>query len=104
MIIATGYTKVRESSFDRTTDILNEVKLIVIMYHILHFTMYVPLDHEDLRIGIGFSCAVVIILSIVTSFGVLIIFTIKNCRNRCRLMCSKRHFKKRFDELTIQRT
>ena len=41
LIIAAGYFKARNSSYDRKMDIFQEAKLIVIMYHLMLFTMFV---------------------------------------------------------------
>ena len=42
MIIANGHITVKKSSFDQKMEAFNEVKLIVIMYHMLTFTQAGP--------------------------------------------------------------
>lgn len=55
MIISGGYVNARESNFDKGMDTFNEVKLILIMYHMMLFTNFVP-DIETQYL-IGFSCS-----------------------------------------------
>jgi len=52
-------------------DYFNEVKLILIMYHILTFTAFVP-DPET-KHNIGYSCAAILIIGIVVNMSMLFI-------------------------------
>ena len=42
MILAGNSIKARPSNFDKQVDNFNEVKLLIIMYHIVLFTNFVP--------------------------------------------------------------
>ena len=42
LIICNGYTNARTNSYDRKMDRFNEIKLIILMYHLMLFTQFVP--------------------------------------------------------------
>ena len=74
-------------------DMFNEVKLIMIMYHMLLFTMFVP-DPET-RFLIGYSCFVLVILGICINMMQLIVDPIKSMKRNCRLRYHKKRMNKR---------
>ena len=62
MVILGGNLNVRTTSYARKMDLFNEVRLIVIMYHMMLFTMFVP--DLEMREKIGYSCASVVVLGL----------------------------------------
>ena len=44
MLGAVGLTRARNSKFDRAMDIFNEARLLILTYHVMLFTDYVPLQ------------------------------------------------------------
>ena len=71
----------------------NEAKLIMIMYHMLLFTMFVP-DPET-RFLIGYSCFVFVILGICINMMQLIIEPLKSMKKNCRLRYHKKRMIKK---------
>ena len=57
--------------FDRMMDMFNEVKLIVIMYHMMCFSSLVP-DPVD-QYNIGYSCAIALVLGTSVNFFQLVV-------------------------------
>ena len=97
LTIAACHTNARIRAFDTFMDVFNEAKLIVIMYHLMHFTMYCPPDSE-LRKDIGYSCFVILVLGILTNMMMMIIAPIVAFRKKCYICCAKRRFKIRLEE------
>ena len=62
MIILGGTLNVRNSSYAKKMDIFNEVRLILIMYHMILFTMFVP--ELDMRENIGYSCSSIVVMGL----------------------------------------
>lgn len=60
LIVGLGYIDVRTSKFDRMMDIFNEAKLIVIMYHMILFTDFLPDPEAQCQVGISVSVVLVI--------------------------------------------
>ena len=96
LIIAAGYFKARNSSYDRKMDIFQEAKLIVIMYHLMLFTMFVP--DLDTRQKVDYSCFVVILLGIAMSMVKLIVVPVTNCKKKTKICCAKLKLKSRRKE------
>ena len=71
VIIAAFYIKARNTKFDQRMDIFNEIKLIVVMYHMILFTDFVP-DPET-RYQIGFSCAGALIIGTAVNMFMLFV-------------------------------
>ena len=42
MIVAAGYIRVFRDSYERRMDAFNEIKLLLLMYHMMLFTDFVP--------------------------------------------------------------
>ena len=91
LTIAACYTNARVRAFDKFMDVFNEAKLIVIMYHLMHFTMYVP-PESDLRQDIGYSCFMILILGILTNMMMMIVAPIVAFRKKCYICCAKRRY------------
>lgn len=101
LIIAAGHLDARKSRFDRQMDIFNEAKLIIIMYHLMLFTDYVP--SPVTQEYIGFSCSGVLIGGTAINMGMLILTPIKAMQRYCRVrghkkrakrIAAQKHFKK----------
>ena len=61
-IILTGYTKIRVTKFHNAMDVFNEIKIILMMYHLMLFSGFGP--NPDIRFQIGYSCAAWIIIGL----------------------------------------
>ena len=62
LIIIANTIRTRETKFQKCMDILNEVKLTILMYHMINFSAAGP--DESIRFQIGYSCAVLILLAL----------------------------------------
>ena len=71
MAVVIEYSKARISIFDRRMDYFNEIKLIIIMYHLLTFTAFVP-DIKS-RFMLGYSCAGVILIGVFVNMTMLFV-------------------------------
>ena len=71
VIIAAGHIKARKNKFDTFLDIMNETKLIVIMYHMILFTDFVP--EFETKHNIGYSCLATVCLGIAINMAVIFI-------------------------------
>lgn len=71
IIIGASFLNARNSSFDQRMDIFNEVKLIIIMYHMMLFTDFVPdpLTQEQ----IGFSVGGILVLGTAVNMLMLVL-------------------------------
>lgn len=81
MIIANGSTKVRDSQFQAKMDFFNEIKLMLIMYHLILFTDFI--SDVDTKFYIGYSCASFLVLSLLSNMIVLFIAPIKSLKRYC---------------------
>ena len=88
LIISAGYFRTRNTSYDRIMDIFNETKLMVIMYHLMLFTMYVP--EIETRYTVGNSCFVIVLLGIAINMITIVVGPFVQCRKNCRICCHKR--------------
>ena len=88
MLIASGFIRVRKNSYDAGMDLFNETKLIVIMYHIMMFTDFVPLESQDM---VGISC--IITIAVGTSVNMISLFS-QPCRLLKRKSRTRYHMKK----------
>lgn len=70
-----AYTLARDTKFDRAMEIFNEVKLIVIMYHMMYFSDLGP-DPET-QFNIGYSCIVTLLLGTAVNFLQIVVTPIK---------------------------
>ena len=69
-IIINGYSNARNTKFRKRMDTFNEMILIVLMYHLLLFTMFVP-DPET-KFTIGYSCGAIVCLGLLIHMTILI--------------------------------
>ena len=69
-IIINGYCDARNTKFRKNMDAFNEMILIVLMYHLLLFTIFVP-DPET-RFTIGYSCAAIICMGLFIHMTILV--------------------------------
>ena len=76
MIIANGYFNAREQSFVKFLDFYNEIKLILIVYHLMLFTMFVP--KPETRHSLGYSCFTVMAFSLFVNISSAIITSLKS--------------------------
>ena len=70
-------------------DQFNEIKLNLIMYHLLLFTMFVP--DPEIKYKIGFSCLVFLFIGLAVNMFKMFATPITMFKRWCRL----RYFKKR---------
>ena len=71
MIAIASFKKARNCSFDRRMDIFNEIKLIMLLYHMLTFSDFGP--DEKLKFELGFSCTTMLLLGLCVNFTMLIV-------------------------------
>ena len=83
IIIAAGHIDARISNYDRWMDIFNEGKLIIIMYHLMTFTDFVP-DPETQN-SIGISCSVCVVLGTLANMVMLFVAPVKKITRNCRI-------------------
>ena len=89
LIIASAgaYIRTKESAFDRAMEMFNEIKLIVIMYHLMYFSDMGPEPEDQFRIG--YSCLTIVILGTSANFGQLIYRPIKTFTRWLKVRKSK---------------
>ena len=92
LIIANGYIDARKTSYDRKMDRFNELKLIVLMYHMMLFTQFVP--DAGVRYQIGFSCAGFLVLSTAINMFLLFVTPFRLLQRLCRIRYHKKKAKK----------
>ena len=69
LIIASGYINVRRTNFERRMDVFNEVKVIIIMYHLMLFTDFLP--DPNMQSQLGISCSVILVLGTIINMAML---------------------------------
>ena len=77
IITTLKYTNARASKLSHFLDIFNEVKLNLIVYHMMLFTMFVP--DPEIRQKIGYSCFALMSLAFVINISNAIITPIRAC-------------------------
>lgn len=91
LIIAAGFIDARKSKYDKYMDIFNEVKLILLMYHLLLFTMFVPeLETQE---KVGLSCFFCLLIGIGINMIQLIVQPLLSAIKKLKLFCFKRRFR-----------
>ena len=70
-IIVISYCQARNSAFDRRMDLFNEMKIILIMYHIVTFTAMV--DDAEAKFIMGYSCATVVVIGVAVNMIMLFV-------------------------------
>ena len=88
MIIANGHIKAKNSKFDQRMEAFNEVKLLLIMYHMLCFTNLGP-DPET-KYMIGYSCSATLILGTAINMFMMIVTPIKGLKLYCKIRSHKK--------------
>ena len=83
MIAVAGYTEVRTSQYHKSMDMFNEIRLVLIMYHMLLFTGFLP--DLDMRRKVGYSCSGIIIVGILVNMSQLIISPTKTMIRNCKI-------------------
>ena len=79
-------------------DVFNEVKLIVIMYHMMLFTMFVP--DAGTKFLIGFSCCGIVILGTIINMTMLFVSPVILLKRYCRIKYAKKRMKKTMKDPT----
>ena len=69
-------------------DSFNEIKLIVLMYHMMLFTMAVP--DPVIKYNIGYSACVFLVLGTCINMLILVISPIKMTRRNCYIKFAKK--------------
>ena len=64
-------------------DMFNEIKLIIIMYHMILFTMFV--SDIELRVKIGYSCSFFVVFGLIVNMAKLIVSPIKTTIKKCKI-------------------
>ena len=72
-------------------DKFNEFRLIVIMYHMMLFTMF--MSDLDMRLNVGYSCFGVVIFGILVNMSLLVITPAKSFNKSCRIRMAQRRRK-----------
>lgn len=73
-------------------DYFNEIRLILILYHILSFTALVP--DAEVKYIMGYSCSTVLVLGIATNLILLVSSSVTAIKRKCRLRAAKKTLKK----------
>ena len=87
MIAIGSFTNARNCSFDRRMDIFNEIKLILILYHMMTFSELGP--NEKLKFELGFSCTTMLLLGLCVNLTMLIVHPVQVCRFKLKVCLSK---------------
>ena len=82
-------------------NIFNEVKLILIMYHMMLFTMFVP--QPEIKYKLGFSCATTVLAGLAVNMIMVVLQPIVLIRKGIRLKIFKARAKKDLQELRLKR-
>ena len=80
-------------------DAFNEVKLILIMYHLMLFTMFVP--DPLAKFKIGYSCLAFMGMGLIINMTMMIVAPIVGLKRWCRINYHKRKAKKIDKELFL---
>ena len=78
-------------------NMFNEVKLILIMYHLMLFTMFVP--EPEIKYKLGFSCASTVLAGLAVNMSMVVGQPIVLLRNYIRIKLFKVRAKKELQEL-----
>ena len=89
LIVLVGYACARTNTFDRRIDYFNEVRLLLILYHILTFTALVP--DAQAKFTMGYSCSAVLILGIAVNMVMLIVTPIKILKLKLKLRVARKY-------------
>ena len=92
LIILTGFLRTRQVRASNLMDRFNEAKLIVIMYHIICFTQFVP-DPET-QFLVGYSCMAVVISGLSINMIELVTQPVRLCRRQFTICMAKRKEKR----------
>ena len=92
LIIVGNYTNYRNSKFDQHVDTFNEVKLLVIMQHMLLFTPYV--DDVNTKELMGYSCFAVVGIGLIINVVSVGIDPIKDLKRKMRIQWHKKRARK----------
>ena len=92
LIITIGHVKTRDKTRDTNMEIFNEVKLILIMYHIICFTDYI--DDSETKFLIGFSCCAFVVGGLAVNMFSLIVAPIYMLIRKCKLRYAKQRLHK----------
>ena len=92
MIVTIGYTKARLTNFDRRMDLFNEIKMLIITYHIMLFSPFVPDIPTQWKIG--YSCSATLIIGILVNSTMVIVAPIRLLKRSCQVRYAKKKAKK----------
>lgn len=87
LLLITVQFRTRNTRFSTRMDSFNEIKLIVLMYHMMLFTMAVP--DPVVKFNIGYSACVCLVLGTMVNMLILIISPIKMTRRKCYIRFAK---------------
>lgn len=89
MLVVNGYvTGARSSRLDQRMDAFNEVKLMLVAYHLFFFTDYLP--DPELKYKVGYSCLVFLALGLFSNMFLLVVMPIIKLRRWASLKFHKR--------------
>ena len=91
MMVTIGYSRARKNTFDRRMDLFNEIKLMIIAYHIMLFTAFVP--DSKTKWLVGYSCCLALVIGILVNSSKVIVAPIKALRYRVKLWLAKRQMR-----------
>ena len=97
LIIAATITKARNTNFDRRMDIFNESKLILLMYHMIMFTAFIPSARA--KFYIGYSCTGLLLLGVLVNMIMLVVLPFKLFTYKQRLRYHVHRERKRLAKL-----
>ena len=88
LIIAVNWLPVHLTNQSKAMTTFNEIKLIVITYHMMLFTDFV--GDVDTEYKIGYSCIVFLFFGTAINMSSLVVDPIKLSHHKTRLYCYKR--------------
>ena len=93
LVIIAGHIKSRRTKFDSRMDMFNEVKLIIIMYNLMLFSLLV--QDPLLKYKIGYSCATCVTLGLAINLSIIFVEPVRQAKRSCRIRIAKKQMKKR---------
>ena len=95
ILITNGYIRAREKKFDQKMDAFNEVKLMIIMYHMMCFTLFIA--DPITKFKIGYSCFAFIVIGLTVNMTMLFVSPVVLLKRWCKV----RKYKKKIIKQTV---
>ena len=99
MMVTIGYSNARRTAFDRRMDHFNEIKLIVVTYHVMMFTGFVP--NAETKWMIGYSCCLALVIGILVNSINVVVSPIRKTKKRIKIWLAKRDCKEQKEDRKV---